>query len=60
MHSFTATILNKLNIFAAQGTRPISGGFRNLESGVQPVARKAHPKISGLPRPLAHTVSCLK
>ena len=29
-----------------------SGGFRNLERGVQPLAREAHPKILGLPRPL--------
>ena len=29
-----------------------SGRFRNLERGVQPLARKAHPKIFGLPRPL--------
>jgi len=29
-----------------------SGGFRNLERGVQPLARKAHPEIVGLPRPL--------
>ena len=27
-----------------------SGGFRNLERGVQPLVREAHPKIVGLPR----------
>ena len=32
-----------------------SGGFRNLERGVQPLARKAQPKILGLPRPLPVT-----
>ena len=30
----------------------LSGGFRNLERGVQPLAREAQPKIFGLPRPL--------
>ena len=29
-----------------------SGGFRNLERGVQPLAREAQPKILGVPRPL--------
>ena len=32
-----------------------SGGFRNLEKGVQPLARKVQPKIWGLPRPLSVT-----
>ena len=32
-----------------------SGRFRNLENGVQPLARKALPKIWGLPRPLLVT-----
>ena len=27
------------------------GRFRNLERGVQPLAREVHPKIFGLPRP---------
>ena len=30
----------------------LSGGFRNLERGVQPPVCKAHLKIFGLPRPL--------
>ena len=29
-----------------------SGGFRNLERGVQSLAREAHPKIFWLPCPL--------
>ena len=33
-----------------------SGGFRNLERGVQPLAREALPKILGLPRPLSVNV----
>ena len=32
-----------------------SGGFRNLERGVQPLAREALAKIFGLPRPLLFT-----
>ena len=32
-----------------------SGRFRNLERGVQPLAREAQPKILGLPRPLPVT-----
>ena len=32
-----------------------SGRFRNLERGVQPLVRKAHPKILGLLRPLPVT-----
>ena len=30
----------------------VSGGFRNLEREVQPLAREAQPKILALPRPL--------
>jgi len=30
----------------------LSGGFRNLERGIQPLAREAHPQIFWLPRPL--------
>ena len=33
-----------------------SGGFRNWERGVQPLAHKAHPLIFGLPRPLPVTL----
>ena len=32
-----------------------SGGFRNLERGVQPLAGEAQPKIFGLPCPLPVT-----
>ena len=31
------------------------GGFRNLERGVQLLAREAQPKILGMPRPLPVT-----
>ena len=34
----------------------ISGGFRNSERGVQPLAREARPQIFGLPRPLSVTL----
>ena len=34
----------------------ISGGFRNSERGVQPLAREALPQIFGLPRPLSVTL----
>ena len=34
----------------------VSGGFRNLERGVQQLAREARPKIFGLPRPLTVTL----
>ena len=30
-----------------------SGGFRNLERVIQPLASEAHPKIFGLPCPLS-------
>ena len=33
-----------------------SGGFRNSERGVQPLAREARPQILGLPRPLPVTL----
>ena len=33
-----------------------SGGFRNSERGVQPLARKARLQIFGLPRPLSVTL----
>ena len=33
-----------------------SGGFRNSEWGVQPLAREARPQIFGLPRPLSVTL----
>ena len=33
-----------------------SGGFRNSERGVQPLAREARPQIFGLPRPLSVTL----
>ena len=33
-----------------------SGGFRNLERGVQALAREARRKIFGLPRPLPVTL----
>ena len=36
----------------AKDTSQSSGRFRNLERGVQPLARKAQPKILGLPSPL--------
>ena len=32
-----------------------SGGFRNLERGVQPLACEVHPNIFGLSRPLPVT-----
>ena len=31
----------------------ISGRFRNLERGVQPLAQEVHPKMLKLPRPLS-------
>ena len=34
----------------------ISGGFRNSERGIQPLAREARPQILGLPRPLPVTL----
>ena len=34
----------------------ISGGFRNSERGVQPLAREARRQIFGLPRPLSVTL----
>ena len=33
-----------------------SGGFRNSERGVQPLAREVCPQIFGLPRPLSVTL----
>ena len=33
-----------------------SGGFRNAEWGIQPLAREARPQIFGLPRPLSVTL----
>ena len=33
----------------------VSGGFRNLERGVQPLAREAQPKMVGVPHPLPVT-----
>ena len=42
-------------LVTAPGMCGISGGFRNLERGVQPLARKADPKISKLPRLLPVT-----
>ena len=33
-----------------------SGGFRDLERGVQPLACEAYPKVFGLPRPLPVTL----
>ena len=33
-----------------------SGGFRNSERGVQPLAREARLQIFGLPRPLSVTL----
>jgi len=33
-----------------------SGGFRNLERGIQPLACEAHLQILGLPRPLPVTL----
>ena len=33
-----------------------SGGFRNSERGVQPLAREVRPQIFGLPRPLSVTL----
>ena len=35
----------------------LSGGFRNLERGVQLLACEARPKIFGLPRPLPVTLA---
>ena len=37
-------------------TMVLSGGFRNSERGVQPLAREARPQIFGLPRPLSVTL----
>ena len=34
----------------------LSGGFRNSERGVQPLAREARPQIFWLPRPLSVTL----
>ena len=36
--------------------RMLSGGFRNPERGVQPLAREERPQILGLPRPLTVTL----
>ena len=40
----------------ALGPGECSGGFRNSERGVQPLAREARPQIFGLPRPLSVTL----
>jgi len=37
------------------GDDMVSGGSRNSERGVQPLAHKVHPKIFGLPHPLPVT-----
>ena len=43
------------NLRRGLATLVISGGFRNLERGVWPLAREARPKILGLPHPLSVT-----
>ena len=38
--------------FVVSGSEGMSsGGFRNLEGGVQPLAHEVHPKIFGVPTP---------
>ena len=44
-------------LFVMAQIRGYSGGFRNLERGVQLLAREARPKIFGLPRPLSVTLA---
>ena len=46
-------LLSVASLFSAY---PLSGGFRNSERGVQPLAREARPQIFGLPRPLSVTL----
>ena len=43
-------------IFHQDDTHVFSGGFRNSERGVQPLAREVRPQIFGLPRPLSVTL----
>ena len=43
----TESILTHLHLYQQQKLES-SGRFRNLEKGVQPLAREAHPKILGL------------
>ena len=43
----TESVLTHLHLYQQQKLES-SGRFRNLEKGVQPLAREAHPKILGL------------
>ena len=51
--SFCSQIWHCIMDHSSTGT---SGGFRNSERGVQPLAREARPQIFGLPRPLSVTL----
>ena len=46
-----------ISTVAVCGTERYSGGFRNLERGVQLLVHKARAKIFGLPRPLSVTLA---
>ena len=41
-----------MNLIITHLSDSLSGRFRNLERGVQPLVREAHSKICGLSRPL--------
>jgi len=51
-----AMILSRRKDVATPSPLLLSGGSRNLERGVQPLAHEAHPKMFGLPRPLPVTL----
>ena len=53
-HDFSKVYSDKLTlVYIVQSNN--SGGFRNLERGVQPLAGEAQPKIFELPCPLPVT-----